>query len=166
MEQSVSKRSALGLSMLIGFALPAGCAPESTEGASQSYSCEIPEGDTGGSGDVAVEVRDGEVRSLSVQTYFPGLPGNPGYSCTLRAARGDGESSWTVEGAVTTVELTAEKGAWPDPDLVRIVPLPGGYRIDLSNTRSSSMTCGAGAELPEAITIVGTGGQCRTDWGE
>ena len=153
------KRSALSLFTFIVLASSAGCASASTEGATQNFSCEIPKGDAGGSGEGAVEVRDGEVQSVDVQTYFPGLPGNLGYSCTLQARRGDGESSWTVDGAETTVEFI-----WPDHDSIKIVPLPGGYKIDLSKTRSSF--CGAGAALPEEMTILGTGAQCRAVWNE
>ena len=153
------KRSALSLFTFIVLASSTGCASASTEGATQNLSCEIPKGDSGGSGDAAVEVRDGEVQSVDVQTYFPGLPGKPGYSCTLQATRSDGESTWTVDGAETTVEFI-----WPEHDSIKIVPLPGGYKIDLSKTRSSF--CGAGAALPEEMTILGTGAQCRAVWNE
>src|SRR5688572_32936932 len=96
------KRSALSLFTFIVLASSAGCTSASTDGVTQNFSCDIPGGDTGGSGSGAIEVRDGEVQSVDVQTHFPGLPGNLGYSCTFRAKRGDPESSWTVEGAETT----------------------------------------------------------------
>jgi hypothetical protein len=125
----------------------------------RNLSCDIPRGDTGGAGSGAVKVRDGEVQSVDVQTHFPGLPGNLGYSCTFGAKRGDKESTWTDEGAETTVDLI-----WPGGDRARIVPVPGGYKIDLRNAKLS--TCGAGAELPEEITIPKTGAQCRAVWDE
>lgn len=159
------KRSALSLFTFIVLASSAGCTSASTHGAIQNFSCDFPEGDTGAAGGGAVEVRDGEVQSVAVETHFPGLPGNMGYSCYLSATRGDKESSWTVQGAETTVDFGGE-GIWPDGDRARIVRLPGGYKIDLGNTRSSSEKCGAGAELPKEITILGTGAQCRIVWGE
>jgi hypothetical protein len=153
------KRSALSLLTFIVLASSAGCDSALTDGPVQNFSCDIPGEGTGGSGDGAVEVRDGEVQSVDVQTYFPGLPGNWGYSCTFRANRGDHESTWTVEGGETTVDLI-----WPGGDRARIEPLPGGYRIDLRDAHLS--TCGAGAQLPEEITILETGAQCRVVWDE
>jgi hypothetical protein len=153
------KRSALSLFTSIVLASSAGCTSASTHGAIQNFSCDIPGGDTGGSGVGAVEVRDGEVQSVTVETYFPGLPGNLGYSCSFSAKRGDKESSWAIEGAETTVNLI-----WPGGDRARIVEVPGGYRIDLRNAKLS--TCGAGAELPEEMTIMETGAQCRAVWDE
>jgi hypothetical protein len=153
------KRSALSLFTLIVLASSAGCTSALTDGPIQTFSCDIPKGDTGGSGQGAVEVRDGEVQSVNVETYFPGLPGNLGYSCYFRAKRGDSESSWAVEGAETTVDLI-----WPGGNRARIVRLPGGYKIDLRDAGSS--LCGAGAELPEEMTIVGTGAQCQAVWDE
>ena len=160
------KRSALGWFTFIVLASAAGCAPASTEGATQNYSCDFPQGDNRASGSGAVEVQNGEVQKVTVETYFPGLPGNLGYSCHLIATRGDGESTWGAEGAVTTVDFTGERVNWPDGDRARIVRLPGGYKIDLSNTVSSSVKCGAGAALPKEITIVETGATCRTVWRE
>jgi hypothetical protein len=153
------KRSALSLFTFVVLAWSAGCHPALTDGPIQKFSCEIPGEGTGGSGEGAVEVRDDEVQSVDVQTSFPGLPGRWGYSCTFRANRSDHESTWTVEGGETTVDLI-----WPGGDRARIVPLPGGYRIDLRNAKLS--TCGAGAELPEEITILEAGGQCRVVWND
>jgi hypothetical protein len=153
------KRSALGLFTLVVLASSAGCTSASTAGAIQNFSCDIPKGNTGGAGSGALEVRDGEVQSVAVETHFPGLPGNLGYSCYFDAKKGDKESTWTVEGAETTVDLI-----WPGGDRARIVPVPGGYKIDLRNAKLS--TCGAGAELPEEITIPETGAQCRAVWNE
>ena len=156
------RRSALSLLTFIVLASSAGCAPASTDGAIQRFSCDFAEADSGASGSGAVEVRDGEVQSLTVQTHFPGLPGKWGYSCLLDASRGDQESTWTAKGAETRVDFE-RIGAYRDR--VRIVPLPGGYRIDLRDTRPTGK-CGAGAELPREMTILETGAQCRTVWDE
>jgi hypothetical protein len=153
------KRSALSLLTFIVLASSAGCDSALTDGPAQSFSCDIPGEGTGGAGEGAVEVRDGEVQSVSVHTWFPGLPGNLGYSCYFDAKRGDRESTWTVEGAETTVDLI-----WPGGNRATIVPLRDGYRIDLRNAKRS--LCGAGAELPEEITILETGAQCRVVWDE
>jgi hypothetical protein len=153
------KRSALSLLAFIVLASSAGCDSTLTDGPLQTLSCDIPKGYTGGAGSDTLEVRDGEVQSVAVETYFPGLPGNLGYSCYFDAKRGDMESSWTVEGAETTVGLL-----WPGGDRARIAPVPGGYKIDLRNAHLS--TCGAGAQLPEEMTILETGAQCEVVWDE
>lgn len=132
----------------------------------QSYSCEGDAGALGHRGvDATVETRNGEVQSLTVQTHFPGLPGKWGYSCFLGATRGGYESSWRMDGLETTVDFLDETMTWEDGDYARLVPVAGGYRIDLRNTKPS-MKCGAGAGLPREIVIVGTGKQCQASWDE
>jgi hypothetical protein len=129
----------------------------------QSYSCEGDAGALERGVEARVETRNGEVQSLAVQTHFPGLPGKWGYSCSLAATRGDDESSWKMEGRETTVDFLNETTAWEDGDYARLVPVAGGYRIDLRNTKPS-MKCGAGAGLPREIVIIGTGNQCQASW--
>jgi hypothetical protein len=87
------KRSALSLFTVIVLASSAGCDSALTDGPLQSFLCEIPGEGTGGGGEGAIAVRDGEVQSVGVHTWFPGLPGNPGYSCYFDAKRGDNESA-------------------------------------------------------------------------
>jgi len=129
----------------------------------ENYSCDFPEGDPGAPGGGAVEIWNGEVQSVKVETYFPGLPGNLGYRCLLHATKGDHESSWKTDGLETTVDFIGGT-VCRDGDYARLAPISGGYRIDLKNTKSSSEKCGAGAALPREIVIIGTGRQCRTSW--
>ncbi|MFL5384544.1 MAG: hypothetical protein ACJ8GN_18640 [Longimicrobiaceae bacterium] len=70
-----------------------------------------------------------------------------------------------MDGLETTVDFMGEP-AWPDGDYARLVPVAGGYRIDLSNTKSSTEWCGVGAALPREIVIIGTGNQCQASWNQ
>jgi hypothetical protein len=160
------RRLALAVALLAVLAVAFAAACDSLDpGKSelQSYSCEGDPGALGRGLETRVETRNGEVQSLAVETHFPGLPGKWGYSCSLGATRGDYESSWKTDGLETTVDFLDETITWEDGDYARLVPVAGGYRIDLRNTKPS-MKCGAGAGLPREIVVIGTGNQCQASW--
>jgi hypothetical protein len=110
------------------------------------------------SGDASVALADGVVKKLEINVFWCGLPGKPGYTCTLDALRGDKDSTWSDDGGATLIDIAAA-GRPDQHDRVKVTV--GRYvSIDLSGTQSSA-NCGAGAALPRALVIPAKNGKCR-----
>ena len=87
-----------------------------------------------------------------------GEKGQPGYTCTIDATRGDKDSQWSDEGGATLIANKSPFNA-SAPDRVKVTV--GKYvSIDFTQTQSLGR-CGAGAELPRAIVIPARQGKCR-----
>jgi hypothetical protein len=55
------------------------------------------------SGDARVALVDGVVSKLAVTVFYCGLPGRPGYSCTIDSARAEKDDAWSDEGGATVI---------------------------------------------------------------
>jgi len=60
------------------------------------YSCSYEVNAKGTSGEASVELQDGAIEKLSVFSFYAGLPGKLGYSCTLEVGRKDTGTKWAV----------------------------------------------------------------------
>ena len=109
------------------------------------------------SGDVSVTLKDGAVQKLDILIFWCGLPGRPGYTCTVDSTRGE-DDTWSEDGGATVIDnATAFNDTRPD----RVKVTVGKYvSIDFAEAQSAGR-CGAGAELPRAIVIPAQGGACR-----
>jgi hypothetical protein len=110
------------------------------------------------SGDVRVTLAGGIVNRVEVNVVQCGLPGRPGYSCTIDSSRGDGESKWSIEGGATVIANTSPFN--PDqPDQFKVTV---GRHVSIGFEDTQSLgRCGAGAELPRAIVLPAQGRACR-----
>lgn len=122
------------------------------------YSCTYEVASRGTSGSAAIEVRGNEIQKVSLENFFQGLPGKLGYRCTLEASRDDKETKWTSVSTGVEIEFS-DTPTYGAGDSMLVTPNAEGFLIDLSNTRSSGR-CGAGAELPEKITILKSTSKC------
>lgn len=102
------------------------------------------------SGQARVTLADGVVKRLEVDVFWCGLPGRPGYSCTIDASRGDEDSKWSEEGGATLI-ANASPFNPTQPDVVKVT-VGRHVSLDLDQTQSLDR-CGVGAELPQAIVI-------------
>ncbi len=110
------------------------------------------------SGAASVTLADGVVRSIAVDVFRCGLPGRPGYRCTINSSRDDKESLWSEEAGAT---LIANPSPFDATRADRVKVTVGRYvSIDLDEAQSLGR-CGAGAELPRAIVIPAQGRTCR-----
>lgn len=114
------------------------------------------------SGDVRITSADGTIKRIEIDVFWCGLPGRPGYTCTIDSSRGDPDSLWSEDGGAT---LIANRSPW-NPDLPDRVRVTAGQdvSIDLNETQSLGR-CGAGAELPKTIVIPAQKGACRVELG-
>jgi len=111
------------------------------------------------SGDARVTLNDGAVQRLEVNVFWCGLPGRPGYTCTIDSARGDdADATWSEDGGATAID-----NATPFNDTRRDrVKVTVGQHVSIDFGEAQSLgRCGAGAELPRAIVIPARGGTCR-----
>ena len=90
--------------------------------------------------------------------FWCGLPGRPGYTCTIDAVRGDADSKWSEDGGTTLISNAVPWNA-SQPDRVKVT-VDRDVSIDFKETQSLGR-CGAGAELPETIVIPAEKGACR-----
>lgn len=120
-------------------------------------SCEYAIAERGTSGAATIELQGKTITGIDVLVVYPGLPGRPGYSCTLVVTGDDPATRWSRREATTEIVFPGEPGG-PE-DVVVITERGGEYVVDLVNTRSSGH-CGAGAELPARLTIPRAGGTC------
>jgi hypothetical protein len=98
------------------------------------------------------------VKRVEVGVSWCGLPGRPGYTCTIDASRGDEESKWSEADGATLIANASPSN--PDrPDRVKVT-VGRHVSIDLDEAQSLGR-CGAGAELPQAIVIPAQKGACR-----
>lgn len=110
------------------------------------------------SGDVRVTLADGAVKRIEVNVFWCGLPGRPGYTCTIDSKRGDSDSVWSEDAGATVIANTAPFSPTL-PDRVKVTVGPD-VSMDFKETQSLGR-CGAGAELPETIVIPAQKGACR-----
>jgi len=127
-------------------------------GCQESRACEFEVKARCESGDARVTLADGIVKRVEVNLFWCGLPGRPGYSCTIDSSRGDGDSKWSEEGDATIIAKTSPFN--PDqPDRVKVT---AGRHVSIDLEAAQSLgRCGAGAELPRAIVIPAQGRACR-----
>jgi hypothetical protein len=110
------------------------------------------------SGDARVTLADGVVKRVEVGVFWCGLPGRPGYNCTIDASRTDQDSKWSEEDGATMI--TNASPANPNqPDRVKVT-VGQHVSIDLDEAQSFDR-CGTGAELPRAIVIPAQKRACR-----
>jgi hypothetical protein len=132
--------------------------PVARAGGQESRACEFEVKTRCESGDVRVTLAGGIVNRVEVNVFRCGLPGRPGYSCTIDSSRGDGESKWSIEAGATVIANTSPFN--PDqPDRLKVT-VGRHVSIDLEAAQSLGR-CGAGAELPRAIVIPAQGRACR-----
>ena len=123
-----------------------------------SYSCEYTAPKRGSSGSVSIEVKNGSIQVLSFHNFFKGLPGNMGYSCLIETTRGDSDPIWSDK--LNQVEIKyADAEDYADGDSIFLTMTTDQIILDLSKTISSGK-CGAGAELPQKVTLLKSGGTC------
>jgi len=110
------------------------------------------------SGDARVTLADGVVKRVEVGVFWCGLPGRPGYTCTIDASRTDPDSKWWEEDGATLI--TNASPANPNQSDRVKVTVGQHVSIDLDEAQSLGR-CGAGAELPRAIVIPAQKEACR-----
>ena len=116
-------------------------------------------------GGASVTLADGIVTNLEVFVFWCGLPGRPGYTCSIESSRSNPEDSkWTDEAGATLITHPDPYYGPDAPDEVRVT-VGRHVSIDMDRTQSPSR-CGAGAELPRAIVIPGRGKTCRVWFSE
>jgi hypothetical protein len=137
---------------LLGPVAPAGPASPAV-----THSCKY-ESRGGILAEASIELREGKVTKVELSDLFPGRPGELGYSCYIQTARDDGDMKWRdVEGAIE-IELS-NSADFGDGSFMVVRPTAKGFNFDLSRAKSSGI-CGAGAELPAALTIVKASKTC------
>lgn len=110
------------------------------------------------SGDARVTVADGKVKRVEVGVFSCGLPGRPGYTCTIDSSRGDADSTWSEDGSATVI---VNKSPFNEhaPDRVKVTV---GHDVSINLDEAQSLgRCGVGAELPRAIVIPARKRTCR-----
>jgi hypothetical protein len=110
------------------------------------------------SGAARVTLANGVVKRVEVDVDWCGLPGKPGYSCTIDSSRSDQDSLWSEDRGATLI-ANASPFSPNQPDRVKVT-LGRYVSIDLDEAQSLGR-CGAGAELPRAIVIPAQRGACR-----
>jgi len=112
----------------------------------------------GTSGSAEVTLTDGVVSKLDIVVFYSGLPGRPGYTCTVNPSRSEKDDTWSDEaGATVITNNTPFVSTMPD----RVKVTVGKHvSIDFAEAQSAGR-CGAGAELPRAIVIPARKGACR-----
>jgi hypothetical protein len=110
------------------------------------------------SGDARVTLADGKVVRVEVGAYWCALHGQPTFICTIDASRTDNNSAWTEDGSATLIANGSPRNP-NEPDRVKVT-VGRDVSIDLSETQSLGR-CGAGAELPQSITIPAQGKACH-----
>lgn len=110
------------------------------------------------SGDARITLAEGTVKRIEVTMYWCGLTGHPGYTCTIDSTRGDSDSRWSDDAGVTLID---NRSPWTTalPDRIKVT-VAQDVAIDFKETQSLGR-CGAGAALPEALTIPAQKGACR-----
>lgn len=109
------------------------------------------------SGEARVTMTDKAVSRVEVDVIWCGLPGKPGYTCSVDVSRDDGESQWSgADGATVVTDASLNPS---EPDRIKVT-VGRNVSIDLKEVQSPGR-CGAGAELPQAIVIPANGKMCR-----
>ena len=109
-------------------------------------------------GQANVTLADGKLTKLAVTVFYSGLPGRPGYTCTIDTSRGDEDSRWSDDGDATLIDNPSPFNS-SEPDRVKVTV--GKYvSIDMEDTQSLGR-CGVGAALPKAIVIPVNSKTCR-----
>jgi hypothetical protein len=122
----------------------------------RSCKCKVKARGTRGS--ATVTSSDGVVSKVDVLVFYSGLPGRPGYTCTVNSSRAEKDDTWSDEaGAIVITNNSPFTSTEPD----RVKVTVGKYvSIDFAEAQSLGR-CGAGAELPKAIVIPAQKGACR-----
>jgi hypothetical protein len=127
-------------------------------GGTETRACQFEVKARCASGETSVTLADGVVQSIAVNVFWCGLPGRPGYGCTIDSSRDDKESQWSEADGAT---LIANPSPFDPTRADRVKVTVGRYvSIDLDEAQSLGR-CGAGAELPRAIVIPAQGRACR-----
>ena len=122
------------------------------------HKCEFSVKSRCASGRAEATFTGSELTRLYVDVFMCGLPGKPGYSCSVKYSRNDENSTWTESGGVVTIE---NGSPWNPSTPERIKVTVGKHvSIDLDELPSAGY-CGAGAELPSAIVILENKSTCR-----
>jgi hypothetical protein len=109
-------------------------------------------------GEARVTLANGVVKGVWVFAFWCGLPGKPGYSCTIDSSPGDPDSVWSQDQGATLI-VNASPFNPNEADRVKVTV--GRYvSIDLEEAQSAGR-CGTAAELPRAIVIPAQRGACR-----
>jgi hypothetical protein len=110
------------------------------------------------SGDARVTLADGTVKRIDVNVFWCGLPGRPGYTCTIDSTRGEPDSKWSDDGSATLISNTSPWSA-AQPDRIKVT-VNRDVHLDFKQTQSLGR-CGTGAELPVTLVIPAQKGACR-----
>ncbi len=133
-------------------------APIARAGGQESRACDFEVKARCESGDARVTLSGGRVNRVEVNVFRCGLPGRPGYSCTIDSSRGDGDSKWSEEGGVTVIANTSPF----NPDQLDRVKVTLGRHVSIDLEGAQALgRCGAGADMPRAIVIPAQGRACR-----
>jgi len=110
------------------------------------------------SGEAKVRVSGNAAASVSVNVFWCGRKGTPGYSCVVEFSRNDGKAKWSEESGTAVVE-NASPWNPGQPDRIKVT-VGKHVSLDFEEAQSGG-ACGAGAELPRAIVIPEGKGACR-----
>src|ERR1700753_1009990 len=66
-------------------------------------SCEYKVKARGTSGSASVTLTDGVVSKLDISGFYSGLPGRPGYTCTVNPSRSEKDDTWSDEAGATVI---------------------------------------------------------------
>ena len=105
-----------------------------------------------------MEFKAGEPVKLSVNAFWCGRPGAPGYTCTVEYNRTGDDSKWSRQGAAYVIDNASP--ANPDRPDRMVLTVGKDISLDLEDAQSSG-ACGAGAELPRAIVMPAGAKTCR-----
>ena len=87
---------------------------------------------------------DGVVSKVDVTVFYCGLPGRPGYTCTVNSSRTEKDDTWSDEAGATVITNNSPFTETM-PDRVKVTV--GKYvSIDFAEAQSGGR-CGAGARL-------------------
>ena len=110
------------------------------------------------SGEARVQVRGGAATSVSINVFWCGRKGTPGYSCVVEYKPDDGKSKWSEESGATVIDNSSPWNPG-QPDRIKVT-VGKHVSLDLEEAQSGG-ACGAGAELPRAIVVPEGKGACR-----
>lgn len=113
------------------------------------------------SGDARVTLGNGTVKRIDVNVFWCGLPGRPGYTCTINSTRGGSDAKWSDDDGATLISNTSPWSA-AFPDRIKVT-VDRDVSLDFKETQSLGR-CGAGAELPETLVIPAQKGACRVQF--
>lgn len=146
--------------VLVLWAAQAVSAAEPAGQPSDKFSCSYDIKRRCTSGTAEVELQQGRPRRVNFENFVCGLPGAPGYTCTVESTA-DGKDKWQQTGKTTRINFHE---SWnPDnPDTLTVTAEPSRIVLDFADTQSLGK-CGSGAELPDRVVIDPKTKRCEVD---